>query len=233
MSGPLSEGVQRLVKALGDLPVTANKVADMPANHGNHLRTVGQSFDATDAKAAAKATDADVPGGGKGSKGSDAPDLTQDERDAILDYTGSTHTNLNALLRTRQTDHPYRGLEEQSENLSSALAKLPDYEGRSYRGTHVPPEILDQLEPGSTYKDPAFTSTTGDLAHAESWADKSREAGATPTLIVIDGKSGSDITELSSNSGESEILFDKDTAFEVVSKEPDGNGGWVLHLREN
>ncbi len=61
------------------------------------------------------------------------------------------------------------------------------------------------------------------------WAIEKRE---TPGVITIDGLTGSDVMPVSRCQYESEILFQRGTDFEVVSKFQDADGVWRIHLRE-
>ena len=227
MGHATSEFASKLVKALGPVPVKTNQFADALDGHSVHLGTLTKSFDSTDAGAASKAADIDVPGG-KGSSSPDAPnDLTHDEREALLDYTGGAHRLLNSGLRSGGPLWP-SSLNDLDANLSHALDKLPDYDGRSYRGTNLRQEVLDSMQPGGTHTDPGYLSSSTDINMAESFRDR----GDSNALITIDGKTGTDIEPFSSNRGESEILFTGGTTFEVVSKTQNPHGVWEIHLRE-
>jgi hypothetical protein len=99
--------------------------------------------------------------------------------------------------------------------LHGALKKLPTYEGPVVRGTDLPPEVLDQYQPGQVVTESAFTSTTTDPAVARS-----------PTFtgnveFRIMSSSGRDISSLSMFPHEQEILFPPDTEFEVISRTED------------
>lgn len=227
MGHATGEFASKLIKALGPVPTKTNQFADALDGHSVHLGSLTRSFDSTDGQAASKAADIDIPGG-KGSSTPDAPhDLTQAERDALLDYTGDAYGNLNGGLRAGGPLWP-SSLNDLNANLTSALDKLPDYDGRSYRGVHLPPEVLDSMVPGGTHTDPGFVSSSTDFSVAEN----RREAGDSNALITIDGRSGSDVSDLSSNPGEAEILFGSGTTFDVVSKTQNPHGVWEIHLKE-
>lgn len=233
MSSPFKEVSERLQDRLGDLPTSTNKLRDMFDGHATKTGSNRSDFDSTDVDASSRAQSSGSSNGGRRDGDGDADgtqtDLTQEEKDAILDYTGSSAQAVNGRLRDGQTGDPFMAsLDDLSDTLSSALAKLPDHQGVTYRGTGLSPEILDRIQPGGTFTDAGFGSSSIDVNVAmerASWAE-------TPVLFTIDGKSGKDITDLSSNHAEVEVLFDKGTTFDVVSKSPDGHGGWNIHLRE-
>ena len=149
---------------------------------------------------------------------------------AIDDYTGNTYYNdLNAHLRGLPTSgaHTTAELDRLSGEVSKALDKLPPFSGDTLRGTNLPDSVLDNIRPGEPYSDGAFSSSS----LSESTAQQFRGNGN--TMFHIDGTSGRDVQQWSHyGSGESEILFDKGTEFQVLRKEWNPDGYWDIWLKE-
>ena len=149
---------------------------------------------------------------------------------AIDDYTGNTYyDDLNAHLRGLPTSgaHSATELDRLSGEVSGALDKLPPFEGHTLRGTNLPDGVLDNITPGQPYSDGAFSSSS----LSETTAQQFRRDGN--TMFHIDGQSGRDVQQWSHyGSGESEILFDKGTEFQVTRKEWNPDGYWDIWLEE-
>ncbi len=149
---------------------------------------------------------------------------------AIDDYTGNTYyEDLNAHLRGLPTSgqHSAAELDRLSSEVTGALDKLPAHDGPTLRGTNLPDSVLDNIEPGRPYSDGAFSSST----LSEQTAQQFRGDGN--TMFHIDGHSGRDVQQYSHyGSGESEILFDKGTEFQVTRKEWNPDGYWDIWLEE-
>jgi len=97
------------------------------------------------------------------------------------------------------------------EQLDVGLANFPVYQGIAYRGSEFPPTI--KLEKGLVFEDPAFLSTTLDIAIAEHYA------GVSGYLSVIWSKSGRVLSydeSTASLSAEKEVLFPRNSRFEIL-----------------
>lgn len=154
--------------------------------------------------------------------------LTEGDRAALSDYTTNTedasgqkpYARMNQALRSG--DVP-TDLAPRIDAVSTALAKLPSHEGPVYRGTNLPPGALDRYVPGHAVTEPAFTSSSTDPT-------KSFEGN---TVFIIDSSHGKDVAPYSHFQGESEVLFDQHTRFEVLDKAWDADlHKWVVHMRE-
>jgi hypothetical protein len=135
--------------------------------------------------------------------------LTWDDLGALADYTGYGYEDLNGALRSDAVDASQHA---RVEALSNALEKLPAYQGPVIRGTNLPPEVLDQYQPGEVITEDAFLSATTNTAVARSPAF----AGNVEFRIL--SNTGRDISPVSMFPGEQEILFPAGTRFYVVSK---------------
>lgn len=131
--------------------------------------------------------------------------LTTAEDDAIKDYSGAAYGQLNSHLRNGVPMPGY--LSDLSDNLSSALSKLPDYKGMVYRGTNLDPAQVARYVPGQTVTESAFTSSSTTRPFPGN------------TQFTIMSSSGKDISGLSSIPNEDEVLFDKGANFKVLSND--------------
>lgn len=167
------------------------------------------------------------------------PRLTKDEVLAIHEYSaGSVHT-MNHFLRNPDAFPAavHEARLASVEQTSAALAKLPRYAGGDlFRGTELPDHLLEQWQPGRQVSDPAFFSTTTNEAIADGFARQ--KYVSTPDhqgafIRVVEHQSGVDVHQFSSVANEAEVLFDRNTAFEIVSR--DWNPGlerWDFVVRE-
>ncbi|MDQ2782986.1 MAG: ADP-ribosyltransferase, partial [Actinomycetota bacterium] len=161
--------------------------------------------------------------------------LSTDESYATGWYTGSGYDEINSFERgtspTLGGPHSTTELAKISDNLSAALGKQPAYEGVTYRGTSLPQQVLDDIDKTGKLSDPAFTSSSKSQTVAESFAQGQVNGNA---VIEITGKSGKDVSGLSTmGPGEAEVLFDKGTTFDVVSKTWDSSlGMWRIVVKE-
>ncbi|MBK6442161.1 MAG: hypothetical protein IPF90_08405 [Actinomycetales bacterium] len=161
--------------------------------------------------------------------------LTREEEFARGYYTGSGYEYLNAQLRGVPPSYgpgPYSTSElaKMADDLSSGLSKMPAYEGTSYRGTNLPQSVLDEMTRTGVFRDPAFTSSSLNPAVAENF----RLMHNGNALLEFNGRTGRDLSAVSTvGPSEAEILFDKGTAFEVVSKTWEAQlKAWKITLKE-
>lgn len=122
---------------------------------------------------------------------------------AIIAYTGSHYGSVNKEMRTgAMTQEQWN----YAKALNDALDKLPPHVGVTKRGTTIPAAQLAQYQPGVIIEERAFTST----------GKGSKFSG--PVSFEIHGKTGRDVSKLSSHSSENEVLFKSGTRFKVVSR---------------
>ena len=147
-----------------------------------------------------------------------AEPLTSEELQALDDYTGNAYyRSLNAALREGTPLTPEQ--QALSDNLSSALAKMPDYEGIVYRGMNLTSEQLAEYVPGETVTWDAFTSTD------------TTDPFPGNTQVVIESSTGKLISAYSQVETENEVLFDKGSQF-VVESNQQVDGTTYLTLRQ-
>jgi len=132
--------------------------------------------------------------------------LTDDEEGAISSYVSSISYIINGKLR----DGEKLSTMEQTitNNLDSALNKLPVYEGAVYRsvsefGIDNVQEFVDSHIPGKEKSFPEFLSSSITV-YDESFSIQ----------YVIKSKSGRDMRDF--NAAESEILFKRNSKFKII-----------------
>ena len=95
-----------------------------------------------------------------------------------------------------------------------------------YRITNLTPEQIARYVPGSTVTDPAFTSSSTSPDHMRAERPNSN------TEFEIESLNGRAVPE-SAIPGETEVLFDRNTRFEVVSSTTDPvTGKTLIKLKE-
>jgi hypothetical protein len=142
----------------------------------------------------------------RGATGTDdaLPALDPADLRALHDYTGPGYGEMNVSLRN---GGPLGGTElaERVEAVSAALAKLPKYDGVVFRGTYLTDKQIAAYVPGEIVTERAFISTSVDPA--------AKFPGNVE--FVIESRSGRDIAAYSRVPTETEVLFDRNTTFEV------------------
>ncbi len=135
--------------------------------------------------------------------------LTSDDRLALADYTGLGSEDLNFALRSDALDTSQLA---RIEAISTALKKLPAYDGPVFRGTDLPSEVLAHYQPGEVITEDAFLSTTTDPAVA-----RSPEFEGNVEFRIL-SSTGRDISSFSMISDEQEVLFRAGAKFYVLDR---------------
>jgi hypothetical protein len=112
------------------------------------------------------------------------------------------------------------------------MGKLPATDGTTFRGTNMPPDVLQQWQqPGNHVSDRAFWSTSNDAGIA----DEFRRRTNGNAFVTVEGRSGVDVQPLSHYGREAEILMPPGTVFEVRGAQQFGTGAgsyWAFVGRE-
>ncbi len=168
-------------------------------------------------------------GGGGGKK---AP--TKQEQGAVEDYTGDQFQQVNGELRgQRESTKSTKRIVKQ---VDSFLDKSPKHEGSTIRSFTASPAdfegIAKQLDQGGEFSDAAFLSTkkTPSVTDRSSFANKAPPENH--VVIRVNGKTGVDISKMSRNPGEGEVLFPRDTKFRVTSSLRTESGGLLAIVDE-
>jgi hypothetical protein len=184
--------------------------------------------------------DDEVPDPETGAKilNSDAPPPTSEQVANIQEYTGENYSYINESLRDTgrydESEFEESGgkeyWQEKGRDITNALEAIPDkYEGVVYRGTSLPKELLEKMEVGGTYADKGLMSTTKELALAKSTGRTSEDSQQ--TVFVIKSQTGVDITKVSTNPQENEILFGAGKEF-AINKMQMAGGILYIGLKE-
>lgn len=136
------------------------------------------------------------------------------DRAALVDYTadGKGFIEMNGALR--RGGYIPVGCQARIDAVCLAVSKLARfnrYGGTVYRSTWLPPKILNKLQPGKTFVDKAFVSTSLDKMVPLEFNFN--------IYFVITSKTGVDVSRYSEKRGEREILFRPGTKFLVKSVE--------------
>jgi len=161
------------------------------------------------------------------------PTLTPEQVRGIYDYsTNDGYTTMNPYLRDLTTPTDVPSVEARITAATDGIAALPAQPGTTYRGVGLDDARLAAFEPGTTWSDPAFGSSSSRLGVAENFRDQAGARGEIPALIEIHGLNGKDVLPISQYPGEAELLFQRGTVFDVISKMQDASGSWHIVLRE-
>jgi hypothetical protein len=152
------------------------------------------------------------------------PTLTKDDVLGAYDYTTGSYVEMNNYLRDLSNPGDIPGLEQRIEATTTALSKLPPVPGTTYRGVEMFPGLLDQFEVGKTWSDPAFLSSSLSPTTANGFGPGVR--------FTLEGRSGVDVSAISAYRHEAEVLFQRGTKFDVMSKVRDTEGNWHISLIE-
>lgn len=153
----------------------------------------------------------------------DAPPPTNEEAKGLKEYTSDGFERINSALRGSLVDENERKEAlELAQKADQALRALPSYRGESYRGTSLPPEVINSLKVGGTFSDKGFLSTSSDRDVAEEFALEVK-GNQKPVFFSIQSKHGKDISGGSDLPSESEVLFAPNSKFKIKAvEEKDG-----------
>lgn len=158
-----------------------------------------------------------------------APRLSTNEHYAIDHFvtpsdsqTGFLH--LNAALRSGKELSGDQ--QKQVSRLDSAIGKLPTYEGRTYRGVRFnsaeeKAQFIAAHQPGAKVEYKQYTSTS-----------KNPSVASGDVRIVVEGRSGRDISGRSQDKPEQEVLYPRGSQFEVTRVANDSSGRTIIGMRE-
>ncbi len=145
------------------------------------------------------------------------------EKTALIDYTGGEYNGINGYLRgVRKTITSEN--ESNIKTLDSFLESAPKLTETSYRGLTLDEEnfnVFKDLKKGSVFTDNAFMSTTYDKAVAENFSGSANYQ----VSMVIEGKNGVLIQNLSDAKKEKEILFGRGSKYKVTAIKSSGKKG--------
>jgi hypothetical protein len=166
------------------------------------------------------------PGGGGGSVPtglSKKPKLTSTDRAAIQDYTAHHFKEINDYLRNDGSGNATT--DRRIKQLDQALDKLPDHAGATHRtmdfdSKEESEKFASQFIVGGESTDKSYQSSSG---------RPSLIAGS--VNISVEGGGGKDISSISANPNEKEVIYPRNTKYKVVSKEKDEYGRHFIKLQ--
>lgn len=147
-------------------------------------------------------------------------DIKEWEQKMIEDYTGVNYGSINEQLRKNfgEVDKCSLDVQNDCEGIDNILNKLPKYEGIVYRKEDF--DRGDYYMEGRVYTANAYTSTTA-------WNDISGG-----TILEIKQSSGCNISKLSRNPGENEVLLPRGFTYKVTKVEKTDSGYTRVYAEE-
>lgn len=245
----ISAGKKCKSKLPSNVSASLDAIAD-PNNLEEGASTSGENTDETLLKDLKEAdpdfvekwgtVDDEIPDPETGAKilNADAPPPTPEQVANIQEYTGENYSYINESLRDTgrydESEFEESGgkeyWQEKGRDITNALEAIPDkYEGVVYRGTSLPKELLEKMEVGGTYADKGLMSTTKELELAKNTGSNSEDTQK--TVFVIKSQTGVDITRVSVNPQENEILFGAGKNF-AINKMQMAGGIMYIGLKE-
>lgn len=151
---------------------------------------------------------------------------TEEAKRAVEGYTGNGYINTNNYLREGKKalpnplDEP--DIKKRIKVLDDFLSTAHKHEGDVYRvmsfgEEKYRDEFFKKLKKGATFKDKAFMSATKAKGVIESTM-ASQEEGTTMWFKIKNSKRGVDVSNISFNPVEEEVLFPRNSTFRIVDK---------------
>ena len=142
------------------------------------------------------------------------------EKESVMRYTRSGYYDINENLRAGTID---KVLKKKLVPLDSALSKLPAYEGKVYRGmqfldTKELNAFMGNVTKGNSISFPSYTSTSPASKIASEFAGLGKKTASNKVLLTMESKTGRIVGGISDLAGESEVLFLRDSTFEITDK---------------
>jgi hypothetical protein len=165
------------------------------------------------------------------------PELSRDGALGLHDYTTQDgYKTMNGFSRNPDGFpaelHPE--IEARIDRTSSGISELASYQGVTHRGSNVPQAVLEQLDETGIYRDAAYSSSSLEPRVGEEFlAAYPPKPHEEPVMFTIDSRAGVNVQHFSRYPDEVEILFDRGTTFDVVSKQWNAQlERWDIVLRE-
>ena len=170
---------------------------------------------------------------------------TTDSFEAINPYlrnidplSANQETILRAHSIVEMTDEQRIFWEARIQQADEGLAALPPYRldpgdltSTTWRGMRGTDELLGRMNVGDVFRDPGYYSSTLDQSIAEMFA-RGAEPGTTPTLVTVIGNDGVHVAPLSRFAHESEVLFPRNSSFEVLTRVMGNDGILKITVRQ-
>ena len=147
----------------------------------------------------------------------------------LNDYTQEEYERINRTLRANRSH-------EAVETITAQLKEIKTFNGTVYRGLKLEKsEIKETFKVGRVYRDKGFMSCSRDPVRASKFSclgvplSRTEERSIT---LVIESKTGKNISRFSKYPEEFEVLFAPMTGFQVTSIEVDGWEEYTIVLKE-
>lgn len=145
--------------------------------------------------------------------------VTREEADAISDYTNHGYTPVNNALRH---GNPSDEIIEQINRINSGLARLPRYKGRANEPltrlvTLDEDIIINKLNPGDIYSDPAYASVSMSYKGTGAFRDNSTRFNLKMIVKPTEESMARDIHSLN-KAFELEALYPPGSRFRILKK---------------
>lgn len=144
-------------------------------------------------------------------------------------YTQENYLQINRNLRNNRSH-------DAVNTITAQLQEIRNFRGTVYRGlTLEKSEIREVFKVGRIYRDRGFMSCSQDKVKADKFSCLGVPLSRTTQrsiMLVIESKSGKDISRFSKYPEEQEVLFPPMTGFEVVSISVDGWEEYTIMLKE-
>lgn len=169
-------------------------------------------------------------GGGSGGIGK----VTQSQKNAVEDYTTDKFQTINSELRSGGPES--KDTKKIVKEVDSFLANSPKREGATVRSFDIgdgdSEKIKSMLKEGGVFTDDAYVSTRKKPTLTDTIAFKDKSAPGGKVVMKVTGKSGVDISDISKNTGEGEVLYPRGTKFKVKKVVKTPQGGILAEVEE-
>jgi hypothetical protein len=161
---------------------------------------------------------------------------TATQINAVKDYTTDKFQKVNSELRSGKISGDTQKI---AKSLDGYLERAPKKPGRTLRSFQIDTEtetgrkIASMLQTGGTFTDDAYISTRAKAMSGEAEAFKSKDTYKGNVIMVVNGKSGVDITGVSMQGRtEAEVLYPRGTKFKVTKAIQTPSGGILAEISE-
>lgn len=148
--------------------------------------------------------------------------LRQLERAALVNYYGAGEVRLNDFLHQDSVPpHQRQDLDREVRTLQQALARIPAYPGRVYRGTVMSEALFNSLQVGQTVYLRSFVRASGDRGVAlREFAGRPLEADQMHVVLELDMRRSAHPTGLHTLRDEAEVMIDDGRVYVVDAVRP-------------
>ncbi len=160
--------------------------------------------------------------------------LSKTERNAIEDYSTDKFQQINGELRSGKLSPENQKI---VKSIDSGLAKAEKRSGATIRSFDIPSgkdgdAIRNMLKPGAEFSDAGYVSTRKVPSLTDKIGFVEKKTQANRVILKVVGKNGVDITEVSLNKQEGEVLYPRGTKFKVSQAEHLPNGAILAIIEE-